>query len=145
VTNPFQTRFRKLSPLSAEIAVAGVAGDTAERIRSHILDLADQGTRAALLDLGWAPVKPDAIFRTVREQDAAIRGLQGRIKDQRPEIEAIRTDAKAILEAAKAQAGELLDAVLAVLFALRAIPLDQPAEAREAVDAICKAIIAAKE
>jgi hypothetical protein len=142
VTNPFQTRFRKLSPLSAEIAVAGVAGDTAERIRSHILDLADQGTRAALLDLGWAPVKPDAIFRTVREQDAAIRGLQGRIKDQRPEIEAIRTDANAILEAAKAQAGELLDAVL---FALRAIPLDRPAEAREAVDAICKAIIAAKD
>ena len=138
MTDPFQTRFRKLSPLSAEIAVAGVAGDTAERIRSHILDLADQGTRAAILDLGWAPVRPEAIFRTVREQDAAIRGLQGQIKDQG----AIRTDANAILEATRAQAGALLDAVL---FALRAIPLDRPADAREAVDAICKAIIAAKD
>jgi type II secretory pathway component PulM len=96
--------------------------------------ITDHAVQYALLKAGWGPIKPDAIFRTVRAQDA-------RIKEQDARIAELEAQAIAAPETARAEVEAIKDSVVAsVRLAMFEMDQGQQMEALERLRSLCVAL-----
>jgi thioredoxin-like negative regulator of GroEL len=96
--------------------------------------ITDQTVQSALIRAGWGPIKPEAIFRTVRAQDE-------RIKAQNARIASLEAQATAAPEAAKHELDDVKDSVVAsVRLAMFEIDQGQQTDALERLRSLCLAL-----
>lgn len=96
--------------------------------------ITDHAVQSALLKAGWGPIKPEAIFRTVRAQDERIKAQDARIAELEAQVAAAPEAGRAVLDAVKDSV------VAAVRLAMFEMDQGQQAEATERLRALCVAL-----